>query len=343
MKKLLAIIVLGLLFSGNAYADYYAIAKHKNYKERFWQSSSQSSEQKAKNIALNMCQTMTVTGGYKDGCYIDKVNFTTAKVKGGVKGGQPVKTFQYKGPETSCHDDIDTSWRYSNDKTSIIWTRKNKTKNSIIITGQGLWAKNNKTVMIKTTKEILVKPFEVKTSQIYLGNLNLDVAGSAFSSCKYGSVVKASSNSNYNKSKSDEGMKWWYWVLLLIALMVLGVIVDGSSKKDVKKKVTSVNKVQVSNQNFWDGNQSLAITFWGYFIGGNAVINVLTLILASSSFAIIIILALVIWNVAAIIGVFKSADIYKAEKIKQGKDYIWANVAKIGSVLLILSAIGNAL
>ena len=42
-------------------------------------------------------------------------------------------------------------------------------------------------------------------------------------------------------------------------------------------------------------------------------------------------------------GVFNSADIYKAEKIKLGQTYGIATAAKVATVVLILSAIGNAL
>ena len=49
------------------------------------------------------------------------------------------------------------------------------------------------------------------------------------------------------------------------------------------------------------------------------------------------------WNIFAIIGVFKAADIYKYEMIKIGHSYGYATAAKIAVVILILSAIGRAI
>ena len=48
-----------------------------------------------------------------------------------------------------------------------------------------------------------------------------------------------------------------------------------------------------------------------------------------------------IWVVLAVMGVFNSADRYKAQKIKSGETYGYATAAKIGVVVIILSSIGN--
>ena len=66
------------------------------------------------------------------------------------------------------------------------WTFKNKTKKDIIITSIGLWAKDNQTVMAEAKRKIHLKPFGVIYSTLYVGDINLEVKGSGFSSCKYG-------------------------------------------------------------------------------------------------------------------------------------------------------------
>ena len=43
----------------------------------------------------------------------------------------------------------------------------------------------------------------------------------------------------------------------------------------------------------------------------------------------------------ALIGVFKSADNYKDDKIKSNQGYGWATTAKIITTILVLSGIGN--
>jgi len=94
---------------------------------------------------------------------------------------------------------------------------------------------------------------------------------------------------------------------------------------------------------FFNGTESLPITFWGYFIGGNAFLNLLTLASQGDDSGVVILLAIctIVWNVLAVMGVFKAANIYKAAKISEGETYGFATAAKIATVILILSAIGN--
>ena len=93
---------------------------------------------------------------------------------------------------------------------------------------------------------------------------------------------------------------------------------------------------------FWNGQKGLALTFWGFFVGGNILFNAATIIFADNPTLIMVNLILfILWNVLAVMGVFNAANIYKAEKMKQGLPYTAATVAKVLVVLLILSAIGN--
>lgn len=93
---------------------------------------------------------------------------------------------------------------------------------------------------------------------------------------------------------------------------------------------------------FWNGQKGLALTFWGFFVGGNILLNASTIIFLDNPTLIIInLIFFVIWNVLAVMGVFNAANIYKAEKMKKGQPYTAANIAKVAVILLILSAIGN--
>jgi hypothetical protein len=99
-----------------------------------------------------------------------------------------------------------------------------------------------------------------------------------------------------------------------------------------------------SPKGFWNGHKGLALTFWGYFFGGNILFNVLTLIFGNNPTLIMIILIFyIVWIVLSAMGVFNAAEIYKAEKIKQGLPYTMATTAKVAVVLLILSGIGNSI
>ena len=69
MKKFLGIVVLGLLLSGNGYADVTATAKHKDGSETFT-SMPYSSKSFAEAIALAKCRTSELGKNYPEGCYV---------------------------------------------------------------------------------------------------------------------------------------------------------------------------------------------------------------------------------------------------------------------------------
>ena len=117
---------------------------------------------------------------------------------------------------------------------------------------------------------------------------------------------------------------------------------EKKTSKKVSKKIS--NKRDYVSNAFWNGQKGLALTFWGYFVGGNILFNAATIIFADNSPLIIAnLIFFVIWNVLAVMGVFNAANIYKAEKIKKGLPYTPATAAKVAVVLLILSGIGNGI
>jgi hypothetical protein len=127
-----------------------------------------------------------------------------------------------------------------------------------------------------------------------------------------------------------------------------------STKKVINKNINnnSINANKSNPQyvmssnislNFWSGNKGLAFSFWGIFIFGNICFNILTLLFISNETIVLLInMALIVWNVLAVMAVFNSAEIYKVKKIKIGETYMWATSAKVVSVILILSGIGNS-
>ena len=150
----------------------------------------------------------------------------------------------------------------------------------------------------------------------------------------------------YNVNNDESGFG-------IALLLVLGIFITvlffkfSKNKKILKKnkpqKITSkVYSQQKNSFAFWHGQKGLALTFWGFFVGGNILFNAATIIFVDNPTLIMMNLILfVLWNVLAVMGVFNAADIYKAEKMKQGLPYTAATIAKVAVVLLILSAIGN--
>ena len=87
----------------------------------------------------------------------------------------------------------------------------------------------------------------------------------------------------------------------------------------------------------------LAGVFWGFFILGNIILNAISLISDADWFVILIRIVWVLFNILSVLVVFTTADQYKRHRISKGQDYTWATPSKVASVVLILSAIGNAL
>ena len=129
---------------------------------------------------------------------------------------------------------------------------------------------------------------------------------------------------------------------------------DEFTKNKVNKYVepsdwdeSTKNKVKYTPEpkGFWTGSEGLAKTFWLYFIGGNIVGNIFLKIAAGEEEVVTIFLLIVIvcWTIAATVGIFNAADIYKEEKISSGQTYGYATAAKVVSIILILSGLGQAL
>ncbi len=80
MKKLLGIAVLGLLLSGNTYADNVVVSKHK-LSPILYESMEYSDVDLAIGIAIAKCKTGTAGKNYPEGCYVYSIN--------GVKQKEP--------------------------------------------------------------------------------------------------------------------------------------------------------------------------------------------------------------------------------------------------------------
>ena len=114
------------------------------------------------------------------------------------------------------------------------------------------------------------------------------------------------------------------------------------SKKSIKHQ-----SIKSDGKYFFNGTKSLAISFWGYLLGGNFVFKIWIYLIASNNGDVgsiyLLIFLNIIWSILAIMGVFNSADIYKATKIKEGLNYPLATTAKVVCVVLVISSIGQSI
>jgi hypothetical protein len=86
--------------------------------------------------------------------------------------------------KADCNTDVDRSWNYNTSNTQMVWTFKNKSDKTIMYSGIGLKTKDDKIMYEKKTKEYLA-PYSILRIEVYVGNLNLDVAGKGFTRCEY--------------------------------------------------------------------------------------------------------------------------------------------------------------
>lgn len=140
-----------------------------------------------------------------------------------------------------------------------------------------------------------------------------------------------------------EDMSFIYTVLIIFVFFIFLITLKFSKNKNVLKKSPKIYSLKkTSSINFWNGHKGLPLTFWGFFVGGNILLNTLTMIFADNPTLIMInLIFFIIWNLLSVMGVFNAANIYKAEKIRKRSPYIAASIAKVAVVLLILSAVGN--
>ena len=101
---------------------------------------------------------------------------------------------------SDCLEDIDDKMQWIGNKAAIEFTWKNTNDKSIIISMHGLKSING-SFMIKSDDDIYLKPFGIKSAQLYTYDLNTDVAGKATWSCRYGTKVVEQPKVDQNKDK----------------------------------------------------------------------------------------------------------------------------------------------
>lgn len=123
--------------------------------------------------------------------------------------------------------------------------------------------------------------------------------------------------------------------------------VKSQTSKTNNRNISSSSSSNSNGEYFFNGTKSLAKTFWLYFFVGNKVFVLFEYLLlkneAETPILYFVVILHIIWTALSVMGVFNSANIYKTEKIKRGQTYGYATAAKIATVLLVLSSIGNAL
>ena len=172
-----------------------------------------------------------------------------------------------------------------------------------------------------------------------------------------GKINKKQKTSNTKTSKSNNTDKYdWvaYIVFIVIGFFilagVLSVIDDG--KKDKSSQKEKIKKKQLSDSdkgykygsNFieivWNGQETMAKTFWVYCILFVAIISFVAGILSASqgSFVFIIPAIVIIWSNT---GLWRSSNIYQNQRLQSKQSYGWATAAKVYVVLNYLTTLSQ--
>ena len=359
MKKLLGIIILGLLWCNIGFADYYAISKSKTNKTRSAQSASLPTKERAKEVALNMCLS---SFGNKETCYIESVNFTEVKVKGGydielrAKYDEDLKKLFENSSNYSCADDLDWSATYSSNEEYLNYTFKNINDNFIKISKFGLLSKNEK--FMAEGDGFILKPFGLVKRSLNVKNLNLDVAGNSTMFCSLASadtkILKKSKNTNNMNvaPPRTDNFRTWHIFAAIGVFFILAILYDVVTNKNRSPQKNKIKKNKVSDfdsgykegSNFietvWNGQETMAKTFWIYCILFVAIISFVAGILSASqgAFVFIIPAIVIIWSNT---GLWRSSNIYQNQRLKSQQSYGWATVAKTYVVLNYLTTLSQ--
>lgn len=255
----------------------------------------------------------------------------------------------------SCYDKIDFTWSIPKNDVFGKFDFTSSSEKSINIHKIIIYTKDNQLVL-EDEVSLNLKPFGIGSTNVYVGDRNKKVLNLAAYRCNFGSKNLKFLKLEESNEKNDGWFRWWYIFIAIGFFAFLEQFIKYINKTSkTNKNRSAVRKTSENNVlkkdgfifGFVRGDVNLAKTFWLYFILANVVLNVLGLVIDSPLYGenikLFYIILTVIWNVLAVIGVFNSADVYKAEKIKINESYLWATVAKVASILLILSAIGNSI
>jgi len=165
-------------------------------------------------------------------------------------------------------------------------------------------------------------------------------------------IYKANKKQNLNKLvKEDKGWwRWWYLIVIPIAIAIYDSGIFNQNKSDTNKTKT-VKSTKITNNrqgedfisDLIEGRKSLAETYWLYFILINGVIAFGCGYFYEKNDSFFYFIPTLIVNLVTSVGVWQSSTSFQLKKIKEKKPYGWATAAKVSVVLNALVIVGQAI
>ncbi len=267
--------------------------------------------------------------------------------------------------QESCHDGFDVEYvlvdqfknktKYQDETKFIKYTVKSKSDKQITV----ISTFKTDSDKIFSEIEIVVPPFGVSSDYMDLRGKNMDMiwdkVATPWINCKFGSgSLKNKKNTNNMNivAPRAENFKTWHIMAAIGVFFVLVFLYDvvfgknkSSQKGKIKRKESSdFDKEYKYGSSFieivWNGQETMAKTFWIYCILFVAIISFVAGILSASqgSFIFIIPAIVIIWSNT---GLWRSSNIYQNQRLQSKQSYGWATAAKIYVVLNYLTTLSQ--
>jgi len=155
------------------------------------------------------------------------------------------------------------------------------------------------------------------------------------SSVNLGTISPKMGNT-YNINNDETG--FGITLLLVLGIFITVLFFKFSNIKKTKKSKNKISRGTKQSELFI--TNSLPVVFWGFFIGGNIFFNMI-MHFSKDEFLGFLLLIHFIWITFSVYLIFRNAEIFKQQKIKNKENYGQATAAKIATVLIVLAGIGN--
>jgi hypothetical protein len=258
----------------------------------------------------------------------------------------------------SCSNFVAFTWNHNNKVATFEF--KSTSEKTIYITDLYIYKDKTTQVKKKEGKRYIASmvPYGKTTATMSVSNLNLDFVKQATYSCAYEpkklTAAQKKQQEIFYGGKKKSWFKWWYILVGLGILGVIGAILDqaekdnkkGTQSKSSKTKLKTANVSSSNNnlvENVWNGLLPLGETFWIYYIIINGIISFGAGFLAEMNDNNIFLIAALGSNIWAGVGTWNSSTNYQLQKIKAKQPYGWAYVAKVLIVLNFLAIAGQAI
>ena len=257
-----------------------------------------------------------------------------------------------------CSDFVSFKWSHNDNVATFEF--KSTSDKKIYIWDLYIYKDKKTQVKKKEGKRYITSmvPYGKTTATMNISNLNLDFVNQATYWCDYEPKELTAEQKKQQDilygGKKKSWFKWWYILIGIGILGVIGAIIEqaekdnkkGTQSKSSKTKLKTENVSSSSGnlvENVWNGLLPLGETFWIYYVIVNGAISFGAGFLAEMNDNNIFLIAALVSNIWSGVGTWNSSTNYQLQKIKAKQPYGWAYAAKVLIVLNFLTIGGQAI